>query len=936
MNNRPRQHWQDTNDYTFNQYAFYLFVLGVLICGLIAFYVGRLWGTKPEVSYLVAITSEQRGDLPVIPFQNEDCTAFEKAFGKKSYLRYEFNDQASLAKNVFAPLKSDLQDASKIITAVVWLSAVGRVPENEAKANEKMPVIGTSTPGQFIELQTLIEQLSQLEVQNVILLLDCGHEFVNQNAYASQSNDNAETDFNPFSDRVRRWIEDHPEKTGKVQVIVNGNSGEPPLYSITRRRSLFGYALETILKAKAESESPKKWNPFDFSKQLDKLSLEFGGSSAPQVALLGKTTEKTTDKQEFYGLEAANATDDDESATKDPAIVQFGPDYLAIAKDLDQTWKVIEEIGNQFQKYRLPPVALDSASWQQSTLAAVNLSAVQLQTEGTFANDCASVQSDFENFKNDNLDRATVFSGKANLVPGDEDSEEVTQRREVADACLSTFDIRFRLPHYVAIADSLSWILPDNPYVENLRDKIIELIELYRWIQIQTAGFEYLNIDHPSLDHFSEIKKSSEKINTCDKELRNKLKEICRKVLPNMAGFQRDMAIEAFLRFPFLDTKTATADAGTSATEDSIFSRPELRNLLVSNPLNNDIRIERSVRIAESSRRIELYQKFRQSAAAQEDKSSVSPVSTVYAYRFLAPNFPIDTFDVTPKTLQAVIVLKNADTLQKGIFVEPIEQSGTPLDLGLEVKNAEVEIQCQIMNDDEGRYFRFFPNLNSRGKTYPSTEQPVLVALQNAPENGQDNPKCRLKVLIVDKNIAQNGKPKIYRQLEIPIRLPLQNSITLIVDVAGKTNEFKKDSIGDPIHPLANFENACNFKLLNNSHKKRTGTISLYSCASQENDRSGQVMIAGKIDQAIQNQTLQEIGANLNPLTPIATGTIVDLPAASDETASSQPVVWKALLPPKAPPSRNPHPTRVMVSCVSSSWKANRKHGITGSPSFLW
>ena len=264
MSTRPRQHWQeDGKDYKFSHYAFYLVVLGLLIAGLLVWYLSTLRPPPISITHLVSIVSQPGGQLPVIPFQNEDSAALESKF--QHYDRYDFDDMASFKQDVIEKLKTECLENQSIDSVIIWLSAIGDVRDGK-------PVILGSEPGEEIELSFLIEQLNDLKAEQVLLLLDCGHAYVGPEAYVNKSLD---TDFNTFADTVVDKI----ETGGKVHVLLHAFSGERPMYSTTRRRSLFGLALETMFV----QSNAVDWTTGKLRSDLNELCLKLGGTSAPNL-----------------------------------------------------------------------------------------------------------------------------------------------------------------------------------------------------------------------------------------------------------------------------------------------------------------------------------------------------------------------------------------------------------------------------------------------------------------------------------------------------------------------------------------------------------------------------------------------------------------------------------------------------------------------------
>ena len=84
-------------------------------------------------------------------------------------------------------------DTKDTDTMLIWLSAVGKIQDGK-------PVILPSEPGETMGLDFLVKQLGNLNAKSVILLLDCNHMFVDQDAYVD---DELATDFNMFADALQ-------------------------------------------------------------------------------------------------------------------------------------------------------------------------------------------------------------------------------------------------------------------------------------------------------------------------------------------------------------------------------------------------------------------------------------------------------------------------------------------------------------------------------------------------------------------------------------------------------------------------------------------------------------------------------------------------------------------------------------------------------------
>ncbi len=848
MSKTPRQHWQENNkDYTVSQYAFYLVVLGLLIAGLLIGYLILMRGPAVPVTHVVSIISQPGGELPVIPFQNEDSAALAALL--ENYKRYDFNDIASFDQDVIEKLKTDFAGNQDIDTVIVWLSAIGTVKNGS-------PVILGSEPGEAIEFDHLISQLNELKAENIILLLDCGHAYVVPDAYTDNSHD---TDFNSFADVVGSALENG---TGKVNVLLNAQPGERPMYSTTRRRSLFGHALETIF---SQNENPV-WTSTEFEQSLDDICLQFGGTSTPHLNWLGSEAS-------FRRPMVIPSDDDAEEEQQDPDRVEFTPDASKMAEELNKAWSAFRRTRNRLA---ISPEIMDPASWHSMTFRLIGFAADELQFSlRDVVRSCQKVPLDLQDLEESLLEPVQHVAQRLNLIP-DPDAETepavILDKRMVAKSFLRVNELEQRLPHYVAMADSLSWIFPAEDAVEKLRTNTIQLVELFGDVNRPTDFSSILRASEPSLDQFDDINRASDRLMRSEDRLLKRLNFIFRNVVTQTNGFQREMAVEAVLRMPFLVAEKPHEISPEMKDEDRLWSREEMQEMLATNPINKYSRIDSSDRVSASARRIELYRETLAALGSPAENNSASLRLQTFAYRLPVTRFEVKAFVVRDRAPKIRVMANNRNALENG--ENYIERETTVLDLGLDVDNTQVLVRCQLIQDD--KYFSF-PGSSSSEHEFEGN--PELIALQDSLEN---DPECKLSVSIVDRNNPSNE----YVSFNIPIRLPSKDVIELIADVGGRASVVRRNSIGDPIRPFPNRKDRrFELGLRNQWHRKRAGTISLYACASPDTRT-----IIGKINRQVMQRTMLQL--ENKSLQEIATSKF-ELPAATGDATGPVKIIWR-------------------------------------------
>lgn len=831
MSKSPRQHWQEDNKkYTFQQYAFYLVFLGLVIVGLAIWYILLMWGEKTPVTHLVSITCQPGGNLPVIPFQNEDSDALDSSF--ENYQRFEFNDSASFEQKVINELtKKFEQSVQDIDTVIVWLSAIGDVENGQ-------PVILGSDPDMAIELESLIGQLNELNAKSIILLLDCGHAYAAQNAYVDPG---VESDFNRFPEAVLGQLE-NLGVGDKVHIVMNGLAGQRPMYSTTRRRSLLGNALEFCLGSQPVDEA---WTPGKLESKLDDFSLRFGGTAAPNLKWLGSIPADLDFANPIVKSEGEEAEPDEEIS--DPDRVEVTPTASKIAQDTNKAWAAYRKARKEFAV--LPPSVIDLDSWQKITRQLIELNADELQSVISlpeFMTACREIPRDIQRLKESLRDKSTRLIENLDLIPDPEAATEpkpVIEKRHVAKTYIQIHDLRNRLPYYIAVVDSLSWIFPSDGTIEDLGDYTTQLIELYGKTNNESEFASVLNDVSPSLDQFSGINAEAQRLVDAEARILRTLNSICRDVVLDCNGFQREMAVEALLRLPILEAEKPDESSPDFQDEDRLWSREELQEILSNNPVNTFPRVEPSDRDRGSALRMEIYRNYIKSIGDPTVDNPTSLRLQSFAYRLPVEWFPIDKLAVRERTPEIYVKATRHDDLVNGDNY--IERTLTQLDLGLVVRNTEVLVRCEIIQGE--KYFGFADNDNSATSEFMGN--PSLVALRDAPAI---NPHCKLNISIVDRN----NPSKEYENLTIPIRLPTEDSIEVIVEMGGSRWEFEQDSLGDPIRTFANRIDNCKISLRNNWHYKRTGTVSIFACASPHART-----IVGKINEDVKQRTLQELNA---------------------------------------------------------------------------
>ena len=220
---------------------------------------------------VITVRSNEKTELRVIPFQNNDFTSLKNTFPEATIDCDAFDDSINF-KSIFQGKVNEFE-FSEIDTMIVVCSAIGDVDK------DFKPILRATDGTKEISIEDFLDECSKSQAANRIVILDCGHDFSKPESYFSV-NFHAGDDFNKFTEAVGSLLSGIKTSDGRpIWVITSTSPGEIPLYSVNQRRTLFSRAIENAL---AENSYD---NVGQFYDALQKYCHEHGGEAA-QTPLL--------------------------------------------------------------------------------------------------------------------------------------------------------------------------------------------------------------------------------------------------------------------------------------------------------------------------------------------------------------------------------------------------------------------------------------------------------------------------------------------------------------------------------------------------------------------------------------------------------------------------------------------------------------------------
>ena len=447
MSNASKNHWRDNeSQYTFSQYVFYLILLGLVMAALVVYIVWFMRPPKVAESKVIIWISKQGGERPIIPFQNNDIEILRKRLTHTEEI-YDFDDKPQFDPDSEQMLADHVELGAEDSTFVL-ISGVGVVEDEQ-------PCLMTSTRGQHIKVQRIFETLLKLNSEKVVVLLDCGHKPFDRDAY--ELNSERAHDANEFVNYVRS-LEFSPEMHRKFSVVMTSDHGHRPLYSTTRRRSLFGLALEKTLEQENAFENVEA-----FVASLDANMLSHGGKSAPECVL--KKGDAFGDAS-FAAIELEEPEEEERRA--DAPFFTPTKDTEKLYERMDTTW---QKYIASWEAAEASPVTLNGPAWHRLTDDMVRMSHQHLAD--------AQLELDQLSTRIDNfirLSETTQAVKKLRNIVGKKE-ESPSEEALVLKTIDAFYAAVFRLRYYTAVYDDLSWIMPGNGRLGRFRKNIDAVLQ---------------------------------------------------------------------------------------------------------------------------------------------------------------------------------------------------------------------------------------------------------------------------------------------------------------------------------------------------------------------------------------------------------------------------------------------------------------------------
>ncbi len=844
MSNSTKKHWQEDSDrYTFNQYVFYLIFLGLAIALLVAAYFWWLPPERAASTHLVAVTSQPGGELPAIPFQDDDYLALASTF--KHVVRYSFDDAPGFDQKVGRDLVADNQETFENDSMIIWFSGVGAVVDGN-------PVIMVSQGNQSIPLKKVYETVAEIPIQQIALVLDCGHLLSDSDKYLGR----AEDDYNDFVRLARELAPSTESGKQRLAVLFTNSIGEQPLYSTTQRRTLFGMAFEHVL------ESPATLDVNQLANDINVEMLKWGGQAAQECFVTGQSDPLEFDFPKLLVIDDSDPSEEGETETLEPTELA-----TTHADALDELWKEYDIVNSRMVVGHASDFA--SRKWNELTLRMVRLSYANIQGQSLDERK-GQLSSAIRQF-----DKAEVARVKATLdqyrLVADEDNP-LGEKGEVIRAFLTWYGVAFRIQHYSAVFDGLSRLMPENSTLQDYRK------ELETLSQLTMTHASLFQTATPTADQLSDYRQAHEDLVFQESRLRGELGLLVSLSTQSLHGLEREVAVDVLLRYPFWESPPP-ADMEPDSPASTFPTRADVRLQLKGNKPDVRKRINLAARSTAAKDRVQWYRRlsdlFGPPIRQTEDLRMLQP----FAFRFPVKDLDFRLLVVQAKTLMTRVVATNKADLTSGAGVvierDTFAEGGTVLDLGLAIDGtATVATRFELVQSEP--FFKFAGN--EQDQLTVADGKIKLSAIQDAEGDQRAVSKATLRVRVFDRDNPE----KEFDSFVVKLLLPSTNQVDLTIEVGAGSTSFAQTDLPNTIRPFANRESDCLFQLKNRWHQGRTLDVALYPC------RGDSQTISGKVTNVVRRATLSAL--ERRALKPLAMKQVV-LGAAQSGT-ETQTIDW--------------------------------------------
>ena len=848
MSTASKNHWRDNqSQYNYSQYVFYLILLGLVLAALIVFIIWFMRPPKVAESKMIIWISKQGGERPIIPFQESDVEVLKSRLEYTNEI-YDFDDQPQFEPNAEKMLADHIELGNED-TTFVMVSGVGVVVDEK-------PCLMTAAKGQHIELNRILETLLKLQSDRIIVLLDCGHQPSDRSVY--QSNSQRSNDANEFVDYVRN-LEFTDAMNKKLALIISSDRGQRPLYSTTRRRSLFGIALEKTLENENDYQSVE-----EFVEILDANLLTHGGNTAPKCVLIKGQEFSEGILPALSVLEA-----EPEERRKDAAYFSATKETLSLYARIDKTWE--DYIGRWARSKFVAPVTLNGPVWQSLTDDMVRMSHLQL-TQTPLNLDALSTRID--NF--DQLPETTKSLKKLKGMIGElSETSTATPDAELFEAIDEFYSIEFRLKFYTAVYDDLSWVLPGNGRLQRFRNNIAATSETLS----RGERLSRLTTMKPELDNLAVYKGILADLKTNEKELVRDLRGLALDSVDSLNGMEKEVAVDILLRFPFWTPYEDSSQEQTTAP-DQLPTRKEIRDRHLANDFYDGTK-RTEKRGEEAERRVQLYRLLQaQQEWQNSNRSEANRQLQAYAYHLstqLLNNF--GELEIQAKTIRGRVIIRNKSdwVTDAGIIIEQgdSQAGGNSIQLDVDVQgNPNLRTQTELVSDDFA-----FDDGSEQQLDSPGTRTKFRVWAKRNNENGESTGWLKVKIFDPKNETIQDS-------VAIKLRLPQPNRLLLKtkpgMDHFERAVTWNNGDV-DVLRPFANNDETWGFSLENQWHKKRDLIVTLYQCSVDSR------AIKGKITEKVKQLSLNQLQTDDLP--------IVAQTSLQVNATETKNVDWNAALP---------------------------------------
>ena len=837
--------------------------IGILVAICIAYIMTRT--PPPPQAFLIYVDVEEGGQQREIPFQAEDREALESVFSTSDrFYREMINDAANFMPDQIA---SNLQIEEKD-TVFVYVSAIGSTQAGTS-------YIKSSESGAPVGLEEFLNIFQGIEAKNKILILDCGHDFADISTYVADPPSKTATDFNRFVEQLDETMNDMEGQD--VWVISTSGLGEIPLYSINRRRTLFNEAFTTVCRNEHQ-------NVWDFYEELCRYCVTYGGQASQKPLLfragLGLMEIPTGDARSVMQVvpptgELESAGGSEEST---PIMHPLTADYLKQVSDglistRDQALADYRAAGERW------PGDLNLQSWSSANR---KIAEQVSRVKNTQKPEQVEIPMGVRDAREFNVIRERLGLSAEDDVS---DSQNVTEREEIFEAFRTWQTIRYRSKFYVALFDSLSWLMSAEQLQEyqtdtsTLLQRLAEHQDLFsvRQIQLEKGGRVGKNYKQIA----SELKELDDRLRNL-----NKSNRVTRNQIEELTGVTREMVYAALLTSPLFEAAGKEGEKDRprlwGLTREAILKGLETTKSGTNTPISQEQRLETS------GQRKEIYLKLVKVLGSESITKLGNETRVLDPWAYYMPFKESELANL--QTIKSPIQSSTSSLVGLADYRDTttiVNISGQIIDLQFEQKGPAPSPVRFIFSVPRAGFELYDPAQPENGRTEIELSNSARFGIRATKELTESEKSDEFSITC--DAIGSNNERQFPDQFDLPIRLPRKDEIQVEAKI-GKNAWQRITRANDTlIKSLPNRPVNLELRVLNIWHGEQPVRMSLYGCLAAAEQ------LPGEITDTVRKETRRSVqNGTKKPLFSSAPMTLPPFRAGNEKLDRWEPILWTA------------------------------------------